>query len=467
MAPATLAARLRRIAAIVRAPVLDDTRRNLARSWARVPEAYRSPRQMLGRAGNGCSATIGAMPRCDFACAGCYLGEAANTVPPEPLEAIKAQLRAVRPAMGDAGNVQLTDGEITLRPVEELIELLRYARELRLIPMLMTHGDTFRRRPGLLERLMVEGGLVEVSIHVDTTQRGRLGDAYRRARTEEELMPLREEFAAMIRDAKRRTGLPLRAATTMTVTAGNLAGVPAVMRWLLRNTDAFRLVSFQPVAQVGRTEPGLGGGVTVEALWAKIAEATAPGRGAEAAERGQLWVGHPGCNRYMQGVVWQEGDADPAFHPLREEGDATDAAIVDGFLARFGGISFRMDAPWERLARQLGVLLHAPAFVLRSLPRFTWHWLRRLGAGRPLHALCALLGGRARVSTFLVISHHFMSREDAETPTGRERLALCVFHVPIDGELRPMCEVNTTGLRDGYYDRLRQRRALPVLAAEG
>ena len=65
---------------------------------------------------------------------------------------------------------------------------------------------------------MVEGGLIEVSIHVDTTQRGRQGERWRAATMEAALNPLRAEFAAMIREAERTTGLPLRAATTMTVT---------------------------------------------------------------------------------------------------------------------------------------------------------------------------------------------------------------------------------------------------------
>jgi hypothetical protein len=77
--------------------------------------------------------------------------------------------------------------------------------------MVMTHGDTFRRRPGLLERLMTEGALTEVSIHIDTTQRGRQG--YQNPQREEALKPLREECADMIRLARRRTRLPLRAAT--------------------------------------------------------------------------------------------------------------------------------------------------------------------------------------------------------------------------------------------------------------
>ena len=38
-----------------------------------------------------------------------------------------------------------------------------------------------------------------------------------------------------------------------------------MVRWLLHNADVFQMVSFQPMAQVGRTEAGLGGGVSVEA----------------------------------------------------------------------------------------------------------------------------------------------------------------------------------------------------------
>ncbi len=51
--------------------------------------------------------------------------------------------------------------------------------------MVMTHGDNLRRQPGLLERLMTEGLLTEVSIHVDITQRGR--DGYPVPKSEDEL----------------------------------------------------------------------------------------------------------------------------------------------------------------------------------------------------------------------------------------------------------------------------------------
>ena len=49
---------------------------------------------------------------------GCYLGEGANKSPAQSVEALKSQMRALRPALGSAGNLQLTDGDVTLRPVE-------------------------------------------------------------------------------------------------------------------------------------------------------------------------------------------------------------------------------------------------------------------------------------------------------------------------------------------------------------
>ncbi|MGH7516379.1 MAG: radical SAM protein [Gemmatimonadales bacterium] len=459
--------RIRRLASILSEPVLAETRANLARSRARVPDHLQGPRQMLGRGGNGCGATIGAMPRCDFACRGCYLGEEANRIPAEPVEAIKAQIRRLRPTLGNGGNLQLTDGEVLLRPVEEVIELLRYAQRLDLIPMLMTHGDGFRRRPGLLEQLVVEGGLVEVSIHIDTTQRGRVGDAYRYATSEAGLNPLRDEFATMIRRVAQETGRPLRAATTMTVTADSVAGVPAVVRWLKRNADAFRLISFQPLAQVGRTESVLQG-VSVETLWEHIAEGLYDGpEASERANRGQLWIGHPDCNRYMPGLVLTVPGREPLFEALRYTGDPTDERIVDSFLDRFGGITFRLDGPLERATRWAALAARAPGFVFGGAMRCAAHWLRRFDPEHPCRLLARLATGRARIGGLVIISHHFMSRAEAESPRGQERRDLCVFHVPVGDQLIPMCQANALGVREEYYAELRDRARSSVAALAG
>src|SRR3954451_6759215 len=283
-------------------PATAEKREILAERWAGLDPALRLPGQGLGQKATGCGATIGVQPRCDFACTGCYLGHEANQIPGLPTAAILRKLNEMRRRLGPKSNVQVTDGEVTLRPVEELTEILRYARSIGIVPMVMTHGDNLRRRPGLLERLMTEGGLTEVSIHVDITQRGR--DGYKAPKSELELMPLRDEFAAMIREARRRTGRPLRAAMTLTVTQDNLPQIADVVRWLVRNRDAFGLVSFQPLAQVGRTRRDEEG-VEAGELWREIGRATAdfglelpamPGTG-------PLSFGHPDCTRFVPLVV--------------------------------------------------------------------------------------------------------------------------------------------------------------------
>jgi hypothetical protein len=334
----------------------------------------------------------------------------------------------------------------------------------------MTHGDSFRRRPGLLERLMVEGGLVEVSIHVDTTQRGRKGRQWREATSEAELNPLRDAFAEMARAARRATGLPLRCATTMTVTRDNLAGVGDVVRWLLRNADVFHLISFQPIAQVGRTEDGYGGGVSVEALWEEVGRALGDGHpdGAARIARGAKWLGHSACNRFVHGLVAREGDR-ATFHPVRESGDPVDERVVDGFLGRFGGITFRVGTRADHLAKLCGVVLAAPGFVLRNLLPFARHWARRLSPHAPHRAVLALLRGRLRLQGLAIVSHHFMSRAEIESPVGQERLRQCVFHVAVGGELVSMCEVNALGVREQLYRQLERAGAAAAGAppAEG
>lgn len=451
--PQALAARWRRLLAIVRRPIAPDTRAALARAWARVPARLRVSRQFLGRQYAGCGATIGAMPRCDFACAGCYLNEHANEASPLPFAALVEQMSQLRAWLGDGGNLQLTDGEVTLRPTDELVALVRAARELGLVPMLFTHGDTFRRRPGMLERLMVEGGLRELSIHIDSTMRGRRG--HKTAGGADPLLGLRDEFAALIRAARAATARPLDVATTYTATADNLGAVPAVMRWLLANPGVFKMISFQPVAQVGRTADGLGGTVSVEALWRRIAEGLFGDAGAVSVLlRDQQWFGHPECSRFVQGVIVGGVGEAPRFHPLVRGDDARDQAAMMAAMRHFGGATLRNDTPLEAVVRTAALLARHPGFVVRHALPWLWRTARRLDS-RPGRLVWGWLRGRVRLSYLNLVSHHFMSAAELSTALGRERADLCVFKVAIDGELRSMCEVNAQGGRERFYDQLR------------
>ncbi|HEV7503399.1 MAG TPA: radical SAM protein [Thermoanaerobaculia bacterium] len=457
---------LRSFLALFRDPATAEKRRILAERWAGLDPALRLPGQGLGQKATGCGATLGIQPRCDFACTGCYLGHEANHIPALPTAAILRQLDAMRQWLGPKSNVQITDGEVTLRPVEELVEILSYARSIGVIPMVMTHGDNFRRQPGLLERLMVEGGLTEVSIHVDITQRGR--DGHKAPKSELELMGLREEFAKMVREARRRTGRTLRAAMTLTVTQENLPQIPAVVRWLIHNHDAFSLVSFQPLAQVGRTRKSQHG-VTADELWTEIAKATAD-FGLNLQGVGPMHFGHTECTRFVPLLTLERPGGDlRALQLIRDEPE--DVAIMSEFFSRgLGGMAFRDDRPLEMVGRALGFARTDPRWLLGRVRR--WATGRfRTEAGTSLGRLLVdSLRGKIRLGGFTLTSHHFMNPAELQTQVGQARLAACVFRLPYRGEMIPMCQMNADGVRERFYAgitasemELAERRPLPVV----
>jgi hypothetical protein len=440
-------AKARDLLRLFRDPVSAEKRALLAQRWEGLDPALRLPAQGLGQKATGCGATIGIQPRCDFACTGCYLGHEANRIPALPTAAILAQLDELRRYLGPKSNVQITDGEVTLRPLPELLEILRYARAIGVVPMVMTHGDSFRRRPGLLERLMEDGLLTEVSIHIDITQRGR--DGYKAPRSELELMPLREELAALVRDARRRTGRPLRAAMTLTVTRQNLPQMADVVRWTIANRDAFSLVSFQPLAQVGRTRKSLSGVAATE-LWGEVGKATAE-HGAELAGPQPLHFGHPECTRFVPLLaIERPGEGPRLLQLVRDQPD--DVEIVRQFFARgLGGVAFRDDRPLELLARGAGLVCSAPRWFFGPVRRWVDGRLREEAGTGFFALLAAALAGRARVDSLTLTSHHFMSPAETATELGQARLAACVFRLPHQGEMVPMCRMNAGGIREQVY----------------
>ena len=84
--------------------------------------------------------------------------------------------------------------------------------------------------------------------------------------------------------------------------------------------------------------------------------------------------------------------------------------------------------------RLVGPLLGGPRPLLRgiffSAVRLLGNW-RLLKMTRP----------------FVINVHHFMDEDQMQTPEGRERIAACVFKLPVDGEMVSMCEFNGGGKR--------------------
>jgi hypothetical protein len=438
---------LQRARALFRDPVTAEKRAILTARWAELDPAVKTPTQIYGSKVTGCGATVGIQPRCDFSCTGCYLGAEANHVPALPTAAVLAQLDELRSYLGPKSNVQISDGEATLRPEEELLEILRYARAIGIVPMLMTHGDSFRLRPGLLERLMVEGGLTEAGIHIDITQRGRAG--YKVPRSEHELMPLREEFAALVRTARRTTGRELRCATTVTVTADNLPQVADLVRWCVRNRDVFGTLSFQPIAQVGRTRKDVQG-IAIDDLWREIGKATAD-FGAPLTSGGPVDFGHPDCTRVVPFLALERPGQEPRLlQVLRDTPE--DTALFGRFLnSGVAGAAFRDDHPLEKAARIAGLFRHAGRLGLGGVLPWADRRLRAEAGGSFFRLGAAALAGRLRVDGFTATSHHFMSPAEAATQRGKERLAACVFRLPYRGDMIPMCQMNAAGVRERLY----------------
>jgi molybdenum cofactor biosynthesis enzyme MoaA len=440
-------------------PVSREKRALLAERWAGLTPEVREGVQGFGRQTTGCGALIGAMPKCDFDCEGCYLTGDANAVPRAALGLVFDQLARLRRRLGPKANVQLTDGELTLLPEAELLAIVREARRLGAIPMLMTHGDSFRRLPDLLPHLM-EAGLTEVSIHVDSLQRGRRAP-YGAARTEVELEPLRDELADIVRAARRSTGLELRAATTLTIAGQNLDQVVDLMAPSLARRDAFSLISFQPLAAVGRTREHLTG-VTADDLWRRIASGLEP-FGFDGRERSPLRLGHPDCTRLEPMLAYARGGEAPRLVRIARPGSAWDEEIARRFLDEgLGGMAFRDDPPAERWARAFGAIAAAPAFWFTEFAAWLDERTAELGT-TPARLALELARGAVRLDGFQVVSHHFMSPSEAASERGRERLAACVFHVMAGERPVPMCEANALGVREEAYVELRGRpqRGLP------
>lgn len=442
----SLGALLRRAGRSFLKPVPDAVRDAVERRRQALPESIRSPEQIIGRTSPGCAATWGIFERCNYSCTACYLSDDANRARPLPFEAVRAQLDAIRADLGPGGNTQITSGEVALLPVEDLVRILRYCREIDLAPMVMTNGQVFLDDAKYLERLVVEGGLDKIAVHVDSTQRGRPG--WRAGISERELLPAREASARLIREVRQRTGRPLHAAHTVTVTEQNLHEIPEVVRWTVENADAFRMLSLQPVARIGRTTTN-GAKPMREEVWQNVCD----GLGSNANRSGWRF-GHPECNDVAVLLLVAAGSQRRVIESVRADSAFDRWFLRSALNGSMGG--FRPDdgpSPVV-LANLMGRLVRDPRMLVQG-PIYAAYrvWTER----GSLAALAGALvrGRRVSVRPFVVVVHHFMQTDELETPKGRERLAACAFRVPIDGRMVSMCEVNASGMRKELTRRLK------------
>lgn len=447
-----------------RQPIDQEKKALLSQRWQSLPTELQTPNQVSGRHLTHCGFTTGAS-YCSFHCTHCYLPKNANQVPMPSLAQMKEQIDANRRFQGPGGGLQITGGDVAdayfrTGRQDELVQIVRYAVESGLVPMLMTHGQTLVEHPEFLERLMLDGGLRQVAVHIDMTQAGRHGYPIAQVKSETDLHPVREAFTRLAIELRQKTGLPLEFAHNFTVTERNIRYVPDVLRWFMADparTRIWRNISFLPEADTGRTHISQNP-VTPERVWEKICE----GAGVEL-ERKAAIFGHPDCNNGAFLLIARPSGRVMSALPS----DKKSRALLSEALATFGAISTMADDAATLPYRIAGALARHPSLAARVCVRA----IALVASGEiPPEFVRALLTGRAQ--TINTGTHNFMDASRvanaANDPVTQSRLEACVFKGAVknrgtgEWEAVPMCAMNQQRWSDLYAERLRAGGEIPA-----
>ena len=349
-----------------RNPIHEEKLQVLRERWKSLPRELQTNNQISGRHLTHCGFILGAS-YCSFHCTHCYLPKNANSVPIPSLADVKEQIDANRRFQGPGGGLQITGGDVAdaywrAGRADELVEIIRYAYSVGVVPMLMTHGQTLIEQPEFLERLVLEGGLRQISVHVDMTQAGRHGYPIGRIKCEADLHPVRQAFTDLALRIRATTGFPLEYALSFTVTRRNIDDVPEVIRWYLadpQRSHIWRMLSFQPEADTGRTifseRP-----ITPDDVWAKICEGVGlPLR------RDVSIFGHPDCNSWASLLIARPSGK---IFPLLPDDKQFDDLLGE-VLARIGGLSLVNDDAGTPPFRLAGVLFQNPLLAAKLVFR--------------------------------------------------------------------------------------------------
>ncbi|MGI8430750.1 MAG: hypothetical protein ACR2MW_00450 [Chthoniobacterales bacterium] len=445
-----------------RYPLNPEKQRLLRARWEALPRELQTPNQLAGRHLTRCGFTTGAS-YCSFRCTHCYLPKEANEIPIPSFAQMKEQIDANRRVQGPRAGLQITCGDVAdaywrSGRQDELVAVVRYAVEAGLVPMLMTHGQTLLEHPEFLDRLAVAGGLRQMAVHIDMTQAGRAGYPINRLTSEVDLHPLREAFTQLALDLRQRTGLPFELAHNCTVTERNIGSVAEVVRWFLadpRRSKIWRILSFQPEANTGRTifsaHP-----VTPAIVWRELC------RGIGLPLDGSAYLGgHPDCN---QGASLLVAESSGRFFPLLPPDTKTRDLFAE-VLEKLGAISTMTtegDAKSGSLLgyRVAGAFARHPRLAVRIFGRMA----RLLFSGAlPREFAWAALRGRAH--TINIGTHNFMDAAQVANapndPVVQARLESCVFKGAVKNrasgkwEAVPMCAMNQSRWSELYAERQR------------
>ncbi len=389
-----------------------------ARAAMRATGQWNAGQQMGRRWRIGCVA-LEVTQRCNLDCTLCYLSESSEALKDLPLEELLRRIERIRAEYGPGTDLQVTGGEPTLRPREQLAAIVRHAQRAELRTTLFTNG--IRADRSLLAELAA-AGLEAVAFHVDTTQQ-RKGYA-----SELDLNALRDDYLG------RARGLPLAVYFNTTVHGGNFDELPALVRFFVTRASAVGMVSFQLQAETGR---GVLGQRETRITPESVAAQIRAGAGAPLAFD-VFQAGHARCNRLALSLV-----ANGRVHDLLEE-----AGFMRWALAETAQLRFERASPGATLRMLAAWALRRPRVLARCLG-----WLARK-AWRMKHDVFAARGHVHKLSFFI---HNFMDACHLE----QERLDACVFTVASAEEHISMCAHNARrdehllrpiAVRGGYWD---------------
>jgi tetraether lipid synthase len=376
------------VAAYRSRPSYGGTAGALRRARLRMAETgqWNAAQHMGRRWPVGCVA-LEVTQRCNLDCTLCYLSESSEAVKDLPLEEVFRRIEMIRTGYGPCTDVQITGGEPTLRPRDELVAIVRRAHAAGLRPALFTNG--IRATRDLLRELCA-AGLGEVAFHVDTTQQ-RPGYA-----TEVELNAVRERYI------ERARGLPLAVYFNTTVHDGNFRELPALAKFFVDHSGAVGLASFQLQADTGRgVLRARGPAIDLDSVAERIRE----GAGAPL-DFGAMQLGHARCNRFAMALV-AGGRAYDVFD---------DRGVVQWFVEQTAHLQF------DRIVRSKTARTLV-AWAMRDPRRLAKcaHWLARKG----WQMKRSLLRSPGRVTKISFFIHNFMDACRLE----RERIDACIFPV--------------------------------------
>jgi hypothetical protein len=427
-------------------PAAPETAAALARRWAGLPEAVRTPGQALGRQGVGCEGTHGVFPRCNLSCRPCYHSAEANKVRVDgdhTVAEVTRQMAHLQAERGPHAHAQLIGGEVSLLEPDDHAAALAAMRAHGREPMSFTHGDfdyDYLKRLALGPDGRPRFPRLSFAVHFDSMMRGRRGAP--RPRTEAELDPYRAGFCGQLARLRREHGVGSYAAHNMTVTPANIEAIPEVIR--NNRHTGFAMFSFQPAAYVGderrwREEYRA---ISDDDVWAAV-EA---GAGARLPYRA-IQVGDFRCNRAAFGL-----QVDDEWVPLMDEERPIDLALRDALFRHLPGMTFT-GAPIGMVALRLARVVVTHPSALATAVRWLSAVLRRAGGLARLARAAAR--GRLRPITFTM--HSFIDAElvqpawealqrgersdEPEIRAAQERLQACTYSMahPETGELVPAC----------------------------